>query len=167
MSWFNAEHFCYMCPRCCVYGFPKVVRSNTGIVLWIIPQLSSTFCLVHYLLIMQRFMKRHTLFNDTGSSSLPPNLIYGVYQLSVLYIVRLLVCSRLFLVYFFLWLFSPTAHTFFFIAAPVWLFYIGSSVTVIALFCRCHAFAVLCCVLLHWLDSKSLLNICYIRIILQ
>jgi len=113
MSWLNAEHFCYMCPRCCVYGFPKVVRSNTGIVLWIMPrQLSSTFCLVHYLLIIQGFMKRHTLFNDTTSSSLPPNLIYGIYQLSFLYIVRLLVCSRLCLIYFLLWPFSPTAHTF-------------------------------------------------------
>jgi len=132
MSWLNAEHFCYMCPRCCFYGFPKVVRSNTGIILWIIPQLSSTFCLVHYLLIMQRFMKRHTLFNDTGSSSLPPNLIYGVYQLSVLYIVRLLVCLRLFLVYFFFDSFRQL-HTHFFLS-----YCCACMVILYRIFCNCN-----------------------------
>ena len=132
MSWLNAEHFCYMGPRWCVYGFSKVVRYNTRIVLWIMPRsLSSTFFLVHYLLMAQRLMKRQTLFSDTASSSLPPNLIYGVNQLSFLYIVRFLVCSRLCLVYFFLWPLSPTAHAF--------LSYCCSYIVILyQTFCKCN-----------------------------
>jgi hypothetical protein len=148
-------------PRWRVYGFPKFLRSNTRIVLWIMPRpLSSTFCLVHYLLVIQRFMKRQTLFNDTASSSLPPNSIYGVYQLSSLYckfpgVFTFVSCL---LLYFFLWYLSPTGHAdlSYCFACTVILYRIFITVTV--LFCRCHAFAVLCCVLLHWLDSKNLSN---------
>jgi len=114
MSWLNPEHFCYLGPRWYVYGSPKFVRFNTRILLWIMPRpLSSTFCLVHYLLIIQRLLKRQPLFNDTAWSSLPSNLIYGVYKLSFLYIVRFLICSRLCFVYLFIFtLFANCTRSF-------------------------------------------------------